>query len=119
MSNLASFLDNYSPFDGENEDMPPLKRQERISNNKMEKELTAEEIEELERKLDLLEHNINTQEGDLQTRSVNFEPQPNWPSFYPVVYFEINDVTDELKPYVHEAFFCWCVMAKTFCLKLI
>ena len=124
----TAFLDNYSPFDDDPlGQLPELEKDKKkpenydspvVSNGE---EITQEMLDQMEKRLDLMEHDIELQESNQSTSADLgfFEPEPNWPKFYPIVHFDINEVDTAYRPYVNSAFFAWIVMAVTFLLNFI
>lgn len=84
--------------------------------------LTEEQLREYEENLDILDREITNLEN--QNRSGNFintdrDLPPNWPSIYPIIHFDLNEIPDNLQIYVKGAFFCWFVMVIAFLLNWI
>ena len=123
----TAFLDNYSPFDDDPMDkLPELKQETPKTENKTNvmangEELTQEMLDQMEKRLDMMEHDIEQQEST-QSASINlglYEPEPNWPKCYPLIHFDINEVDSAYRPYVNEAFFTWICMAVSFFLNWV
>ncbi|KAK8836008.1 hypothetical protein M9Y10_040207 [Tritrichomonas musculus] len=89
--------------------------------------LTEDQIREYEENLDLLEHQINQLENSNENsrrNGINYGPNeaelpPNWPKFYPIIHFDIDEVRENLRNYVKEGFLCWFVMIGSFLLNWI
>ena len=111
-------LDNYSPFDKENEKILPKK----INNiNKTFDEDDDDEIRKMEQRLNILESRLNLEETQLSVAQETgvIDPSANWPAFYPIVYFDIEDVATLLQPFATQAIFSWCLMLIAFSLNWI
>lgn len=90
--------------------------------------LTEEQLREYEENLNLLEDQIaqleNSNENDRRNGGFRGGPTeaelpPNWPKFYPIVHFDIDEVGENLRNYVKGAFLCWIVMAVSFLMNWI
>lgn len=122
MDDGTAYLDNYSPFaDNDDVELPKIKTDSRPEPKTDSSNITLEQLAEYEQRLDLLEHDIINQEENAQNNQGTgvFEPEPNWPSFYPLIHFDINEVDEQYRSYVNEAFFCWVCMAVSFALNFI
>jgi hypothetical protein len=109
-------LDNYSPFDS-NPTSSPVRS--RASSNLAVSE--EEEIRLLEERLNILESQLSTQEKQLNDARVtgSLEPPPNWPYFYPIIYYDLNDIPPLLQAFVQQAMYGWLFMAAGFSLNFI
>lgn len=130
MDKPDSFLDSYSPFtDGSDPELPstnqPLNSGSSLAPQidvKLDDTgiITKESIEEYQARLDYLERSLQQEEENLATQINNDdEPAANWPRFYPIVYFNIEDIPENLRVFVRESFFCWFCMLGTFGLNWI
>lgn len=91
--------------------------------------LTEDQLREYEENLNLLEHQINqlenSNENDRRNGGLNrngpseADLPPNWPKFYPIIHFDIDEVGENLRNYVRGALLCWIVMAGAFLLNWI
>lgn len=117
-------LDNYSPFD---QGSPiPIKTTTDTPSYIPPSQTSAEndedeEIREYQRKLSILESQLDQQEIMLQNyaETGEIEPPKNWPRFYPIVHFDIDEVIPARRVYVNQAMFSWCVMVVAFTLNWI
>jgi hypothetical protein len=138
MSN-TTFLDNYAPFDdAAGTDAPFLPPEIRIDPPPVRssapssiappssQDLTEDQLRAYEDRLNMLESSISARETSArQNTTPGGEPVPNWPRFYPMVHYDIEDVPESLRHFVHEALFAWVLMAIAFlfnwigCISLI
>ena len=121
MDDNSNPLENYSPF--ENADQ--------ISTTTTAVPTTSptigadidddEEIRAYEQRLNILESQLDSQTNILNAaqETGTLEPPPNWPKFYPLVHFDINEVPENLRHFVTSSFFGWCIMCATFGLNWI
>lgn len=117
-------LENYSPFE---QSAPiPIKTTTEspsyIPPSRANKEMDEdEEIREYERKLSILESQLDQQEIMLQNfqETGEIEPPKNWPKFYPVVHFDIDEVQPVNRTYVNQAMYSWCIMVVAFTLNWV
>ena len=124
MSDTA-FLDDYAPFENEPRAAPavarpvaPVFRDPGVDD---ECPLTPEQLDAYEREVHLLELSVNNREQQVHEarQTGGLEPAPNWPKCYPIVHFDIEDVSEQYRHFVHEAFFTWIMMAVSFLLNWI
>jgi hypothetical protein len=129
----TAYLDNYSPFDDDDDIMgklPELKSDSKPAKSSSDpsneallingEEITAEMLDQMEQRLNMMEHDIEHEESRGISASLGIlEPDPNWPKCYPLVHFDINEVDSAYRPYVNEAFFNWIVMCVSFGINFI
>lgn len=122
----TSYLDNYSPFTDKDgfDELPEVKTAKKplVSPTTMQKddEITQEMLDQMEQRLNIMEEDINNQEQRTgNTPGFLYEPEANWPRFYPLVHFDINEVDVAHRPYVTEAFFTWVCMTISYFLNFI
>jgi hypothetical protein len=110
-------LDNYSPFDGAPES-PPVRSRAPSTSLAISEE---DEIRLLEERLNILESQISTQEKQLHdARSTgSLEPPPNWPYFYPLIYYDLAEVAAPLQVFVQQAMLGWLCMSAGFSLNFL
>ncbi|EAY01630.1 hypothetical protein TVAG_292630 [Trichomonas vaginalis G3] len=114
-------LDNYSPFDDvqdpETKPKPAPVPAPSTSNTQEDEDDIA--IREYEKRLNILESRINAQVTQLAVaQETGFVGNPpNWPAFYPLVHFDIEEVPPGLRSFVNEAMFGWCLMCIAFALN--
>jgi len=125
---MTEFLDNYSPFEDPQDepDQPAPQAEVRIDPPhpgrlptpspaaRPAATLTEEQLQAYEERLNALENTITGREAQLRESGRMTDPAANWPKCYPVVYFNINDVPERQRPYVHQALFAWLLMAIAF-----
>ncbi|KAH0795764.1 scamp-domain-containing protein [Histomonas meleagridis] len=126
---MSEYLDNYSPFEDNEEPLKPVTNPvppspiatPKISSTINSNEVTEEQLAQYEEQLNLLEHSLNKQELEItQARQTGSnDPAPNWPYCYPIVHFDIEEVEPANRGMVHSAFFSWIVMAISFALNWI
>ncbi|EAY17536.1 hypothetical protein TVAG_453640 [Trichomonas vaginalis G3] len=123
MSTDTSYLDNYSPFNDADlmDELPEIKKtQPSAAPAKHDDEITQEMLDQMEQRLNIMEEDLKNQEqrtGPLG--GFLHEPEPNWPKFYPLVHFDINEVDASYRSYVNETFFSWVCMLVTYFLNFI
>lgn len=80
-----------------------------------------DDIRAYEQRLNILESQINSQESILSNaqQTGTLEPPPNWPKFHPMVHYDIEDVPEQLRKFVSEGLYSWCLMALSFGLNWI
>ncbi|KAH0795104.1 scamp-domain-containing protein [Histomonas meleagridis] len=114
-------LDAYSPFeeDAEIKEERPNTKFTTIGADPIIDENDDEEIRAYEQRLNILEAQLNSQATQLSIaqETGTFEEPPNFPKFYPLVHFDIEEVPLELRQYVNNALFSWCVMFISFALN--
>lgn len=111
-------LDNYSPFDDVPDTPPPPRVNSApspVASNMQEDEDDIA-IREYEKRLNILESRINAQVTQLAVAQETgyVENPPNWPAFYPLVHFDIDEVPPLLHSFVNQAMFGWCLMCVAF-----
>jgi hypothetical protein len=116
----ANPLDAYSPFDAgdpERLSLPPVPA--RASSVAALSE--EEEIRLLEQRLNILETQVSTQEKQLTDARAtgSIEPPPNWPYFYPIIYYDISEISEVLQAFVKQALLGWVCMAFGFALNFL
>jgi hypothetical protein len=122
----ATFLDNYSPFD----EPPPASEPPTVLLEPSPTRrpvpshsatLSEDQLRAYEERLNLLEESINTQEVHIRDsgRLPPGDPPPNWPRCYPLVHFNIEDVPESNRQFVHSALFAWVLMAVAFCFNWV
>jgi hypothetical protein len=125
-----TFLDNYSPFDEPATPTdPPSLTQARIDPGGPHRPtplprssaLSEDQLRAYEDRLNVLEETINGQELRVREsgRLLESDPPPNWPRCYPVVHYNIEDVPESNRGFVHSALFAWVLMALAFALNWI
>lgn len=121
-------LDTYSPFEdadihevkpaGQSQDTPNTLGAEPISpiNDKNDDD---DEIKAYEARLNALENHLNNQATQLSIaqETGNFEEPPNFPKFYPLIHFDIEEVPENLRNFVNTALLGWCFMFGAFLLN--
>jgi len=114
---LTSTERSDSPFNDTEDPVTEIKSNEPLNNETM----TNEQLDEFEERLNLLEHSLNKQEQDIeQLRTSNsYEQVPNWPKFYPMFYYNIEEVPENLRGFVHDAFFSYFFMVITYLINWI
>jgi hypothetical protein len=107
-------LDSYSPFDGTKDESV---KSPTIGADPEEED----EIRAFEQRLNILEAQLASQESELVTarETGSLEPPANWPNFYPLVHFDIEEVPTQLRSFVTDAMFEWCAMSIAFGLNFI
>ena len=121
----TAFLDDYAPFDNEEPAAPtrPAQPAPVFHDPGVEEEcpLTAEQLDAYEREVHLLELSINNREQHIREarQTGGLEPAPNWPACYPIVHYDIEDVSEQYRHFVHESLFAWIIMAVSFLLNWI
>jgi len=110
-------LDNYSPFDDDEKASTPKDVPAAEVNDDDE----DAEIRAYEARLNALESRINAQETQLSVAQENglAEPPANWPPFYPLVYYDPEEVPPALRDYVNAAMFDWYYMVIAFSINFI
>jgi len=112
-------LENYSPFEHPEQDTRPKKLPSRSYTPTPVSEDDDEEIRAYEQRLNVLESRLNAQETQLAVAQESglIEPPANWPKFYPLVHFDVEEVAPALQSYAHQAMFSWCMMVISFTLN--
>jgi hypothetical protein len=110
-------LDSYSPFDANPPSTPAPPRTSSPSFGVSEED----EIRVLEERLNVLESQISNQERQLNdARSTgSLEPPPNWPYFYPLVFYDVTDIAPHLQIFAQQAMLGWLCMAAGFSLNFV
>lgn len=110
-------LDNYSPFEQTDRDSKLNSKSPTIGADPED----DDDLRAYEQRLNILESQLNSQESILNNakESGTLEPPPNWPKFYPMVHFDINEVPEQLRKYVSTGLYSWCLMAASFALNWI
>ena len=116
-------LDTYSPFD-QHEDAQSAKHFSQPSLSPTigaDPDLEDDEIRAYEQRLNILESQLNSQTDQIQLarETGNIEPPPNWPKFYPMVHFDIEEVPEALRAFVTEAFYGWFILVVAYGLNWI
>lgn len=117
-------LDSYSPFDNPNEANQPT---ESFSVNSpsisasypKDDEIDDEELRALEQRVNQMESKINAQQLKIQNAISGNQLPPNWPSFYPIIHFDTDEVPALLRPFAKDAMLCWVVMSLSLFLNWI
>ncbi|OHT08907.1 hypothetical protein TRFO_22399 [Tritrichomonas foetus] len=133
----SDYLDNYSPFtNDENGELPEPLPQINIdkpvasssispashTTSSQNNQLSDDYLRELQESVNVLERTVANQESEaMQNRQFTStgEPKPNWPKFYPLIHFDMDEVPENNRGFVQEAFFCWFVMLGAFLLNWI
>jgi hypothetical protein len=112
----ANPLDSYSPFDANDPERPVSPR---LPSNSVISE--EDEIQLLEQRLNILETQVSAQERQLQDARTtgSLEPPPNWPYFFPVIYYDLSEVCDALQGFVKQAMLGWLFMLSSFSLNFL
>ena len=105
-------LDSYSPFDSttKSSNFDNFKTNYESPTFSAEDDIDDETIRELEQRINQMESKINAQEIRIQNATVAQLP-PNWPAFYPVIHFDLEEVSSLLRPYAKDAMICWVIFA--------
>lgn len=108
-------LDKYSPFDQTDKDSTSKSVPTSSPTIGADPE-DEEDIRAYEQRLNILESQLNSQESILNSAQDTgvFEPPPNWPKFYPMVHFDIEEVPEQLRKFVSLGLYAWCLMAISF-----
>ncbi|OHT07467.1 hypothetical protein TRFO_24283 [Tritrichomonas foetus] len=111
-------LDNYSPFD-QTEEVKTISSPATSPTIGAEPDIDDAEIRAYEARLNILESQLNSQTEQINVarETGNAEPLPNWPKFYPLVHFDIEEVPEALRVFVSEAFYGWFIMAVAYSLN--
>jgi hypothetical protein len=109
-------LDSYSPFDNIDSG-PPASGRASYSLTISE----DDEIRALEERLNVLESQVNAQEKQLdQARTTGSpEPPPNWPVYYPIIYYDLNEIPPQVQLFVHQAMTGWLCLAVGFAINFV
>ncbi|OHS97536.1 hypothetical protein TRFO_36220 [Tritrichomonas foetus] len=113
-------LDSYSPFERVEDTNIPSKETASPTIG-ADPDLEDAEIRAYEQRLNILESQLNSQmdQINIARETGSTEPLPNWPKFYPLVHFDIEEVPESLRLFVSEAFYGWFIMAVAFGLNWI
>ena len=104
-------IETYSPFD--NADLNAPKNTGGITSNSQVDDINEEDLRAFEQRLNILESKLNAREVEVHVNQPTSMP-PNWPPFYPLVYYNIEDVTALLRPFVKDALYAWCLSTFSF-----
>jgi hypothetical protein len=112
-------LQSYNPFqEGESRPAPPSFSSPPSFSATPDDE---QDLRTLEQELNIWESRLAAQEQQLARAQETgvFEPPPNWPSAYPLVYFDSSTVPEPLRPFAERAMLAWTLMAIAFALNFI
>ena len=112
-------LANYQPFN-ELDNESPVAAQPALSPT-IGADAEEEEIRAMEQRVNILQAQVTAQENQFAhaRETGSFEPPPNWPKFYPLIHFDIEEVPQSLRKFVTEGIFGWCLMDIAFTLNFI
>ena len=113
-------LDTYSPFN-EEEEKRPRTSGSGVAAVASQDEEDDEELRLLERRVNILAAQLRESENEVERARLtgSLDLPPNWPKFYPLIHFDIEEVAQPLRKFVMDAMFAWCVMVIAFSLNLI
>ena len=116
------YLENYSPFtNDENGEMQASTFDAESPPRKSGETITDEQLAEYEARIRNLEKQSQNLESELMHTRIygGSDPPPNWPKFYPIIHYDIEEVPENSRGFVHDAFFSMIIMAVSFLMNWI